>query len=98
MLNALDPGGATKLRENVGESLRSGSEVRHTTRPGHHAIARSLEEPTRLGLGHAQTKGPTAAIPLYQNTAIELDPNFALFLDAEPGKTNIGNLQEIRVG
>ena len=75
VLNALDQA-ATKLRENVGESLRS---VQRYGTPLAQATTPSLEalKAYSLGLRAAQTKGPTAAIPLYQN-AIELDPNFAL--------------------
>jgi eukaryotic-like serine/threonine-protein kinase len=75
VLNALDQA-ATKLRENVGESLSS---VQRYDTPLAQATTPSLEALKAYSLGRraAQTKGPTAALPLYQH-AIELDPNFAL--------------------
>ena len=75
VLNALDQA-ATKLRENVGELLSS---VQTYDTPLAHATTPSLEALKAYSLGRwaAQTKGPTAAIPLYQH-AIELDPNFAI--------------------
>ena len=75
VLNALDQA-ATKLRENVGESLSS---VQRYETPLAQATTPSLEALKAYSLGRmaAQTKGPTAALPLYQH-AIELDPNFAI--------------------
>jgi eukaryotic-like serine/threonine-protein kinase len=75
VLNALDQA-ATKLRENVGESLSSvqkyGISLAQATTPSLEAL-----KAYSLGLRAEQTTGPTAALPLYQH-AIELDPNFAL--------------------
>ena len=75
VLNALDQA-ATKLRENIGESLSS---VQEYDIPLAQATTPSLEalKAYSLALRAEQTKGPTAALPLYQR-AIELDPNFAL--------------------
>jgi len=75
VLNALDQA-ATKLRENVGESL---STIQTYDTPLAQATTPSLEalKAYSLGLRAAQTKGSSAALPLYQR-AIELDPNFAL--------------------
>jgi tetratricopeptide (TPR) repeat protein/tRNA A-37 threonylcarbamoyl transferase component Bud32 len=75
VLNALDEA-ATKLRENLGESLSS---VQRYDTPLFQATTPSLVALKTYSLGRrtAQMKGPTAALPLYQH-AIELDPNFAL--------------------
>ena len=75
VLNALDQA-ATKLRENVGESLSS---VQRYDTSLAQATTPSLEALKAYSLGRsaAQTKGPAAALPFYQH-AIELDPNFAI--------------------
>jgi eukaryotic-like serine/threonine-protein kinase len=88
VLNSLDHA-ATKLRENVGESLSS---VQHYDTPLDQATTPSLEALKAFSLGHsaALAKGSAAAIPFYQR-AIELDPNFALaYSDLGVNYENLG--------
>jgi eukaryotic-like serine/threonine-protein kinase len=75
VLNALDQA-ASKLRENVGESLSS---VRKYDTRLAQATTPSLEALKAFSIGARalNTKGPSAAIPLFQR-ATELDANFAL--------------------
>jgi serine/threonine protein kinase/tetratricopeptide (TPR) repeat protein len=79
VLNALDQA-ATKLREDVGESLSS---VQKYETPLIQATTPSLEalKAYTLGFRAERTTGGAAAIPLYQR-AIELDPNFAVPYEA----------------
>ena len=91
VLDALDHATAS-LREKLGESL---STIRKYDTPLREATTPSLEALKAFSLGAraAQTKGPSAAIPLYQR-AIELDPNFALAYESRGvAYRNLGELE-----
>ena len=75
VLNALGKA-ATKLRENVGESLSS---IRKFDTPLEQATTPSLDalKVYSLAWKTRYAKGDTAALPLFKR-AVELDPNFAV--------------------
>ena len=75
VLRTLDEG-TSKLRRRLGESLVS---LKKFDTPIEQATTPSLEALKAYSLGRKayNEKGPSAAIPLYQQ-AVELDPNFAL--------------------
>ncbi len=76
VLSALDKA-STKLREQLGESLKT---IQKLDTPVEQATTPSLEALQAYGLGRRNLLGKadyTAAVPLFQR-AIQLDPNFAM--------------------
>src|SRR5271166_6088262 len=92
VLDALDHA-ATGLRKKVGESLGT---IQEYDIPLFQVTTPSLEALKAFSLGGRAefTKGPSAAIPLFQR-AIELDPNFALaYQSLGVAYRNLGELEQ----